>query len=100
MDPPILILDDATSSVDVETESRIRAALGAIMRDRTTFIIAHRPSTLSLADEIAVLGGGRIVERGTHAQLMAGETLYARMFDQAQREGRDLDTVDVDPEET
>ncbi len=99
MDPPILILDDATSSVDVETESRIRAALGAIMRDRTTFIIAHRPSTLSLADEVAVLDGGRIVERGTHAQLMAGETLYARMFAQAQREGRDLDTVDVEPDE-
>lgn len=100
MDPPILILDDATSSVDVETESRIRTALGAVMRERTTFIIAHRPSTLSLADEIAVLDRGHIVERGTHAQLMATETLYARMFDQAQREGRDLDTVDVDPEET
>lgn len=99
MDPHILILDDATSSVDVETESRIRTALSEIMRDRTTFIIAHRPSTISLADEIAVLDGGRIVERGTHSQLMASRTLYARMFDQAQREGRDLDAVDLDPGE-
>ena len=95
MDPCILILDDATSSVDVETEAKIRTALREIMRGRTTFIIAHRPSTISLADEIAVLDDGRIVERGTHAELMAGEKQYSRMFGQAESEGRDLDEIDV-----
>ena len=66
MDPRILILDDATSSVDVETELKIRAALTEVMRGRTTFIIAHRPSTISLADEVVVLDHGRLEERGTH----------------------------------
>ena len=59
MDPRILILDDATSSVDVETEFRIRAALQEVMRGRTTFIIAHRPSTISLAEEVIVLDHGQ-----------------------------------------
>ncbi|MBE0528800.1 MAG: ABC transporter ATP-binding protein, partial [Thermoleophilia bacterium] len=71
MDPRILILDDATSSVDVETEFRIRAALQEVMRGRTTFIIAHRPSTISLADEVVVLDHGQIEERGAHEDLMA-----------------------------
>ena len=71
MDPRILILDDATSSVDVETEFKIRRALQEVTHDRTTFIIAHRPSTISLADEIVVLDHGRIAERGRHDELMA-----------------------------
>jgi ATP-binding cassette subfamily B protein len=91
MDPRILILDDATSSVDVETEFRIRAALREVMRGRTTFVIAHRPSTISLAQEVVVLDHGRIEERGTHEDLIAAGGLYASMFGDAEREGCCLD---------
>jgi ABC-type multidrug transport system fused ATPase/permease subunit len=96
MDPRILVLDDATSSVDVETEFKIRRALQEVTHDRTTFIIAHRPSTISLADEIVVMDKGRIAERGQHADLMAAGGLYARMFGQAEVSHRALDEVDVD----
>jgi ABC-type multidrug transport system fused ATPase/permease subunit len=75
-DPRILILDDATSSVDASTEAAIKAGLREAMAGRTTFIIAHRLSTLSLADEIVVLDGGRIVDRGTHSELMEGCGFY------------------------
>jgi ATP-binding cassette subfamily B protein len=96
MDPRILILDDATSSVDVETEFRIRAALQEVMRGRTTFIIAHRPSTISLAREVVVLDRGRIEERGTHEDLIAAGGLYAHMFGDAEREGCCLDEAGED----
>jgi ABC-type multidrug transport system fused ATPase/permease subunit len=98
-DPRILILDDATSSVDVETEYKIRQALTEVMRERTTFIIAHRPSTISLAEEIVVLDHGRIVEQGRHDELVAGDTLYARMFGRAEAEGKALDVVECEPPE-
>jgi ABC-type multidrug transport system fused ATPase/permease subunit len=98
MDPRVLVLDDATSSVDVETELRIRTALRDIMQERTTFIIAHRPSTISLAEEVVVLDRGRVVERGPHAELMAGDTMYVRLFGQAEREHRPLDVADTDRE--
>jgi ATP-binding cassette subfamily B protein len=75
-DPRVLILDDATSSVDATTEAAIKAGLREAMAGRTTFIIAHRLSTISLADEIVVLDGGRVVDRGTHAELMEGCGFY------------------------
>ncbi len=75
-DPRILILDDATSSVDATTEAAIKAGLREAMAGRTTFIIAHRLSTVALADEIVVLDGGRVVDRGTHEQLMQGCGFY------------------------
>jgi ATP-binding cassette subfamily B protein len=75
-DPRILILDDATSSVDATTEAAIKAGLREAMAGRTTFIIAHRLSTVSLADEIVVIDGGRIVDRGTHDELMEGCGFY------------------------
>ena len=75
-DPRILILDDATSSVDATTEEAIKSGLGEVMSGRTTFIIAHRLSTVSLADEVVVMDGGKIVDRGTHEELLAGCGFY------------------------
>jgi ATP-binding cassette subfamily B protein len=74
--PRILILDDATSSVDATTESRIKDALREVMDGRTTFVIAHRLSTIALADEIVVLDEGRVTARGTHEQLLEDSELY------------------------
>ncbi len=93
MDPRILIIDDATSSVDVETEFRIRAALVEVMKGRTTFIIAHRPSTIALADEVVVLDRGRIVERGAHDDLVGAGGPYARLFGDAEQRHCDFDAV-------
>ncbi|HET7509115.1 MAG TPA: ABC transporter ATP-binding protein [Solirubrobacterales bacterium] len=75
-DPRILILDDATSSVDATTEAAIKAGLQEAMAGRTSFIIAHRLSTISLADEVVVMDGGRIVDRGTHEELLEGCSFY------------------------
>jgi ABC-type multidrug transport system fused ATPase/permease subunit len=75
-DPRIMILDDATSSVDASTEAQIKAALAELMRDRTTFIIGHRLSTIALADEVVVLEEGRVTARGTHDELLEKSELY------------------------
>ena len=81
MDPRILILDDSTSSVDTETEYLIQQALQALMKGRTTFVIAQRLQTVLNADQIVVLDGGRIAERGTHEELLALGGLYREIYD-------------------
>jgi ABC-type multidrug transport system fused ATPase/permease subunit len=82
---PILILDEATSSVDTETEMLIQQALERLMIGKTTLIIAHRLSTVRNADMIVVLEGKRIKEMGTHAQLLALNGLYQRLYNVQQR---------------
>ncbi len=79
-DAPILILDEATSALDTEAERHIQAALTHLMRNRTTFVIAHRLSTVEQADRILVLDAGAVVESGTHAELLAREGLYAQLY--------------------
>jgi ABC-type multidrug transport system fused ATPase/permease subunit len=80
-DPRILVLDDATSSVDASTEQAIKLALREVMTGRTTFVIAHRLSTIALADEIAVLEDGRLVARGTHEELLETDGLYREIVE-------------------
>jgi ATP-binding cassette subfamily B protein len=84
-DPRILILDDATASVDTETERQIQRALDHLMEGRTTFVIAHRLSTVRRADLILVMEKGKIVARGTHQQLLQSSPLYAEVYSQQLR---------------
>lgn len=77
--PPILILDEATSALDTESEKLVQEALGRLMRSRTSLVIAHRLSTIQFADEIIVMEGGRIVERGTHQSLLDKGGVYAKL---------------------
>ena len=81
VDPPILILDDSTSSVDVETERQIHQAMVNVMKGRTTFVIAHRLSTVREADQILVLRDGQIVEEGNHVELMATRGIYRDIYE-------------------
>jgi ATP-binding cassette subfamily B protein len=81
VDPRVLILDDATASVDATTEALIKRGLREVMRGRTTIIIAHRLSTISLADDIVVLDGGAIAARGTHEQLIVTSPVYRDIYD-------------------
>jgi ATP-binding cassette, subfamily B, bacterial len=80
VDPKVLVLDDATSAIDVHVEERIHRALAQLLGRRTTLVIAHRLSTIALADRVVLLEGGRIVADGTHAGLMAGEPRYAEVL--------------------
>ena len=81
LDPPILILDDSTSSVDARTENLIRLAMESVMEGRTTFVIAHRLSTVHRADMIVVMQDGQIAERGTHQELLEADGLYKEIYD-------------------
>jgi ATP-binding cassette subfamily B protein len=80
-DAPILILDEATASIDSDTESRLQHALAELIKDRTALVIAHRLSTVRAADRILVLQRGRIVEEGSHDELLSKGGLYARLHD-------------------
>jgi ABC-type multidrug transport system fused ATPase/permease subunit len=95
VDPRILILDDATASVDATTEAHIRAGLRTAMRGRTTLIIAHRLSTIALADEIVVLADGRVAARGTHDQLLATSPVYREIYEHGLLERQFADAVEA-----
>jgi subfamily B ATP-binding cassette protein MsbA len=88
-DPRILLLDEATSSLDSESEIKIQDGLRSLRRGRTTFVIAHRLSTIRSADQIMVLEGGEIVERGTHAELIATNGRYKQLYDKQYNFERD-----------
>jgi ABC-type multidrug transport system fused ATPase/permease subunit len=100
IDPRILILDDATASVDATTEARIRIALREVMKGRTTIIIAHRLSTIALADELVVLDGGRIAARGTHDELIQTSPVYRDIYEHGLLEREFAERVEARAEAT
>ena len=79
-DPPILILDEATSSQDIESEKKVQEAMDRLMKDRTVLVIAHRLSTIVNAENIIVLDGGKIIETGTHEQLLGQNGIYKNLY--------------------
>src|SRR4029077_4721030 len=99
-DPRVLILDDATSSVDPTKEHEIRAALAEVMEGRTTIIIAHRPATIALADRVVLLDQGRVVADGTHDDVLAPSVRYREVLARAAAEAHpgvvDDEEIDVD----
>ena len=92
--PRILLFDEATSALDTRTEREIQASLREVSRGRTTLVIAHRLSTIVDADEIIVLAEGRIAERGTHADLLRHDALYAAMWRRQQHHGDDAEPIE------
>ncbi len=86
-DPPIVVLDEATSAIDSVTEARLQRALEVLLRGRTAFVVAHRLSTIRRADQVLVMGAGQIIERGTHRKLLAARGAYARLHDEFVRGG-------------
>jgi ATP-binding cassette subfamily B protein len=97
-DPRILILDDATSSVDASTEQEIKTALGDVLAGRTTFVIAHRLSTIALADRIIVLESGRVADDGTHAELLERSDLYREIVEKGMPDQVFLNRKPAEPE--
>jgi ABC-type multidrug transport system fused ATPase/permease subunit len=95
VDPRVLILDDATASVDATTEALIRGGLREAMQDRTTLIIAHRLSTIALADEIVVLADGRVAARGTHDELLETSAVYREIYEHGLLERQFADAVEA-----
>jgi ATP-binding cassette subfamily B protein len=95
VDPRILILDDATASVDATTEAQIRAGLREVMSGRTTLIIAHRLSTIALADEVVVVDDGRIAARGTHDELFETSSVYREIYEHGLLERQFADAVEA-----
>jgi ATP-binding cassette subfamily B protein len=95
-DPAILIFDDAVSAVDTETEVLIQAALDRLRQDRTTFIIAHRIQTVMEADKILVLDKGRIVQQGSHQELVAQEGIYRRIYHLQAQVEQEIETATGD----
>jgi ABC-type multidrug transport system fused ATPase/permease subunit len=95
LDPRVLILDDATASVDATTEARIRLGLREAMKGRTTLIIAHRLSTIALADELVVLEAGRVVARGAHDELLETSAVYREIYEHGLLERQFMDAVEA-----
>ena len=79
-DPPVMILDEATSSIDSRTEALVQEGMDRLMKGRTVFVIAHRLSTVQNADVIMVIDGGRIIERGSHEELLAKKGKYYQLY--------------------
>ena len=94
VNPPILVLDDATSAVDVQVEQEIHESLQVLMENRTTLIVAHRLSTIGLAQRVVLLDGGRIIADGTHAELLRTTPLYVEVLAQAEAQERALQDTD------
>jgi ATP-binding cassette subfamily B protein len=92
-DPAVVILDEATSHLDAENEALVQEALAGALAGRTSLVIAHRLSTITDADVILVLDGGRVVQRGTHLELMAAGGLYAELYRTLLRAERDPEVV-------
>ncbi len=86
-DARLIILDEATSSLDLRSEAMVERAMRELMRDRTAIVIAHRLSTIRTADRIVVLDDGRVIEQGTHADLIAAGGRYAGLYEDWSREG-------------
>ena len=89
VNPPILVLDDATSAVDVQVEQEIHEGLKTLMQGRTTLIVAHRLSTIGLADRVVLLDGGRVVADGTHTELLESSSLYVEVLAQVEADERE-----------